>query len=123
MEMNGDLILDTADIITRSLEAGGVHCASTVTSMSTVSGSVTLQVRVCEVPSYSGPLGTLRSRVGVGTGGETHTQEGAGHSIHRGTSITSLTADSDSVWCGGDGHILHSCWCDYSPLTCVLSSK
>ena len=73
MEMNGDLILDTVDIITRSLEAGGVHCTSTVTSVSTVSGSVTLQVRVCEVPSYSGPLGTLRSRVGVSTGGETHT--------------------------------------------------
>ena len=80
MEMNGDLMLDTADIITRSLEAGGVHCTSTVTSVSTVSGSVTLQVRVCEVSSYSGPLGTLRSRVGVGTGGETHA---AGHTIHR----------------------------------------
>ena len=67
VEMNGDLILVTGDIITRSLEATGVHCTSTVTSVSTVSGSVTLQVRVCEVPSYSGPLGTLRSRVGVGT--------------------------------------------------------
>ena len=82
MEVDGDFILDTADI-TRSLEAGGVHCTSTVTSVSTVSGSVTLQVRVCEVPSYSGPLGTLRSRVGVGTGVETHTQDGAGHAIHR----------------------------------------
>ena len=67
VEMNGDLILVTGDIMTRSLEATGVHCTSTVTSVSTVSGSVTLQVRVCEVPSYSGPLGTLRSRVGVGT--------------------------------------------------------
>ena len=67
MEMNGDLILVTGDIITRSLEATGVHCTSTVTSVSTVSGSVTVQVKVCEVPSYSGPLGTLRSRVGVGT--------------------------------------------------------
>ena len=67
MEMNGDLILVTGDIIARSLEATGVHCTSTVTSVSTVSGSVTVQVRVCEVPSYSGPLGTLRSRVGVGT--------------------------------------------------------
>ena len=66
-EMNGDLILVTGDIITRSLEATGVHCTSTVTSVSTVSGSVTVQVRVREVPSYSGPLGTLRSRVGVGT--------------------------------------------------------
>ena len=83
MEMNGGLILDTADVITRSLEAGSLHCTSTVTSMSTVSGSVTLQARVCEVPSYSGPLGTLRSRVGGGTGGETHTQDGAGHTIHR----------------------------------------
>ena len=83
MEMNGGLILDTLDIITRSLDAGSVHCTSTVTSVSTVSGSVTLQARVCEVPSYSGPLGTLRSRVGVGTGGETHTQDGAGHIIHR----------------------------------------
>ena len=85
MEMNGDLILHTVDIITRSLEAGSVHCTSTVTSVSTVSGSVTLQVRVCEVPSYSGPLGTLRSRVGVGTGVETHTQDGAGRTIHRDT--------------------------------------
>ena len=67
VEMNGDLILVTEDIITRSLEATGVHCTSTVTSVSTVSGSVTVQIRVCEVPSYSGPLGTLRSRVGVGT--------------------------------------------------------
>ena len=79
--MNGGLILDTADVITRSLEAGSLHCTSTVTSVSTVSGSVTLQVRVCEVPSYSGPLGTLRSRVAGGTGGETHTQDAAGHTI------------------------------------------
>ena len=69
MEMNGDLILLTEDIITRSLEATGVHCTSTVTSVSTVSGrgSVTVQVRVLEVPSYSGPLGILRYGVGVGT--------------------------------------------------------
>ena len=66
-EMNGDLILVTGDIITRSLETTGVHCTSTVTSVSTVSGSVTVQVKVCEVPSYSGPPGTLRSRVGVDT--------------------------------------------------------
>ena len=51
MEMNGGLMLDTVDVITRSLEAVGVHCTPTVTSVSTVSGSVTLQVRVCEVPS------------------------------------------------------------------------
>ena len=83
MEVNGDLMLDTADIIARLLEAAGVHCTSTVTSVSTVSGSVTLQVRVCDAPSYSGPLGTLRSRVRVGTGVETQSQDGAGHAIHR----------------------------------------
>ena len=70
VEMNGDLILDTAESIC-------VHCTSTVTSsLSTVSGSVILQVRVREAPSYSGPLGTLRARVGVGTGGETHIHSG-----------------------------------------------
>ena len=68
VEMNGDLILDTADTMTRSLVVvSGVHCTATVTSVSTVSGSVTMQVRVCEVPSYSGPLGTLRATAGVGT--------------------------------------------------------
>ena len=72
VETNGDLILDTVDIITRSLKStgvSGVHCTSRVTaSLSTVSGSVILQVRVREVPSYSGPLGTLRATVGAGTG-------------------------------------------------------
>ena len=67
VEMNGDLILDTADMLTWSLVVSGVHCTVTVTSVSTVSGSVTVQVRVCEVPSYSGPLGTLRATAGVGT--------------------------------------------------------
>ena len=69
VEMNGDLMLDTADIMTRSLVVSGVHCTVTFTSvsLSTVSGSVTVQVRVCEVPSYSGPLGTLRVTAGVGT--------------------------------------------------------
>ena len=77
VEMN---VLDTAGIITRSLECTGDHCTSTVTSsLSTVSGSVILHVRVREVPSYSVPLGTLRVRVGVGTGGETHTQDGFHH--------------------------------------------
>ena len=38
VEMNGDLILDTADIMTRSLVVSGVHCTATVTSVSTVSG-------------------------------------------------------------------------------------
>ena len=67
MEMNGDPILVTGDIITRSLEATDVHCTSIVTSVSTVSGSVTVQVRVREVPSYSGSPGILRYGVGVGT--------------------------------------------------------
>ena len=42
VEMNGDLILDTADTLTRSLEVSAVHCTVTVTSVSTVSGSVTV---------------------------------------------------------------------------------
>ena len=69
VEMNGGLILDTADTITRSFEATGDHCTSTVTSVSTASGSVTLQVEFHKVPSYNVPLGTLRCIVGVGTGG------------------------------------------------------
>ena len=71
VDMNGDLTLDTGDTITRSLEVMGVEsCVQptvTVTSVSTVPGRVTLQVRVCEVPSYSGRLGTLRLAAGVGT--------------------------------------------------------
>ena len=67
METDGDLVLDTGDILTRSLVVSGVHCTVTLTSVSTVSGSVTVQVRVCVVPSYSGPLGILRVRVGFGT--------------------------------------------------------
>ena len=40
----------------------------TLTSVSTVSGSVTLHVIVCKVPSYSVPLvGIIRVVVGVGT--------------------------------------------------------
>ena len=114
MEMNGDLILGTVDIVTRSLESTGVHCTSTVTSsLSTVSGSVILQVRVREVPSYSGPLGTLRVRVGVGTGGETHTQmELVLHHITTQRPLTPLTSDSDSEWYRGVGHSLLSCWCE-----------
>ena len=115
VEMNGDLILDTVDIITRPLESTGVHCTSTVTSsLSTVSGSVILHVRVREVPSYSGPLGTLRARVGVGTGGETHTQmELVLHPITTQRPPTPLTSDSDCEWCGGVGHSLPSfCWCE-----------
>ena len=112
MEMNGDLILVTLDIITRSLEATGVHCTSTVTSVSTVSGSVTVQVRVCEVPSYNGPLGTLRSRVGVGT----IIIYGMLLNLHHCTCMKNtensfiLTSDCNRVWCGGDGHIIYCCW-------------
>ena len=69
VEMNGDLTLVTDDMVTCSLvEMSGVHCTVTVTSVSTVGGSVTVQVRVCEVPSYSEPLGTARPAFGVGTG-------------------------------------------------------
>ena len=49
VEMNGDLILDTGDMLTWSLVVSGVHCTVTSTSVFTVSGSVTVQVRVCEV--------------------------------------------------------------------------
>ena len=90
MEMNGDLILDTADIIIRPLESIGVHSTFTVTfSLSTVSDSVILQVRVREVPSYSGPLGTSRDRVGVGTGGET--QDGVSPTSHHYTGTSHTT--------------------------------
>ena len=71
VDMNGGLTPDTGDTTTRSLEVMGVESSvqSTVivTSVSTVPGRVTLQVRVCEVPSYSGPLGTPRLALGVGT--------------------------------------------------------
>ena len=83
VEMNGDLILDTADIMTRPLVVSGVHCTATVTSVSTVSGSVTMQVRVCAVPSYSGPLGTLRVTAGVGTAWTyIHTYAHTPHTAH-----------------------------------------
>ena len=71
VDMNGDLTLDTGDTTTRSLEVMGVESSVqstvTVTSVSTVPGRVTLQVRVCEVPSYSGPLRAPRLAAGVGT--------------------------------------------------------
>ena len=72
VEMNGDLILVTGDISTWSLVVvmvveSSLQSTVTVSSVSTVSGRVTLQVRVCEVPSYSGPLGTPRLTAGVGT--------------------------------------------------------
>ena len=95
VEMNGDLILDTADIMTRSLVVSGVHCTVTVTSVSTMSGSVTVQVRVCEVPSYSGPLGTLRVTFGVGTAWRTKHIEIYSITQTVETALTTLTADSD----------------------------
>ena len=62
----------TGDIMTWSEEATSEplnsHSTSTVTSLSTASGSVTVQVRVCLVPSYREPLGTVRATDGVGTG-------------------------------------------------------
>ena len=74
VEVKGDLMVATGDIMTRSEEAirdpPNCHCTSTVTSLSTASGSVTVQVRVCPVPSYRGPLGTARATDGVGTGRE-----------------------------------------------------
>ena len=71
-EMNGDITLDAGDIITRSLVVVmmvvfSIQSTVTVTSVSTVSGSVTLHVIVCKVPSYSCPLGIFSVEVGVGT--------------------------------------------------------
>ena len=64
----------TGDVMTRSDEAirdpPNSHCTFTVTSLSTASGSVTVQFRVCLVPSYRGSLGTARATDGVGTGRE-----------------------------------------------------
>ena len=64
----------TGDVMTRSEEAirdpPNSHSTSTVTPLSTASGSVTVQVRVCLVPSYREPLGTARATDGVGTGRE-----------------------------------------------------
>ena len=73
VEMNGDITLEAGDTITRSLVVmmvlveSSIQSTVTVISVSTVSGSVTVQVIVCKVPSYSSPLGTLRVDVGVGT--------------------------------------------------------
>ena len=70
----------TGDIITRSEEAisdpPNSHSTSAVTSLSTASGSVTVQVRVCLVPSYRGPLGTARDTDSVGTERERETGGG-----------------------------------------------
>ena len=50
------------------MESGsGVQFTVMLTSVSTDGGRVTLQVRVWEVPSYAGPLGTIMSTVGTGT--------------------------------------------------------
>ena len=48
---------------------GVVHCTEILVSVSTDAGSVAVQVRVKEVPSYSGPVGTLTETTGVGTAG------------------------------------------------------
>ena len=71
-EMNEDIIIDAGDIITRSLVVEivvefTVQSIVTVTSVSTVSGSVTVQVIVSNVPSYSILLGILSVDIGVGT--------------------------------------------------------
>ena len=98
VEINGDLILDTADIMMVS----GVHCTVTVTSVFTVSGSVAVQFRVCEVPSYSRPLGTLRATAGVDT--VSCIQMHVGKYFMTQTVETALTADRDrdSLRFGGD---------------------
>ena len=73
VEMNGDIILDTGDIIIRSLVVmmilvPSIQSIVTLTLVSTVSGSVTLHIIVCKVPSYSSSLvGIIRVVVGVGT--------------------------------------------------------
>ena len=71
VEVKGGIMVATGDIMTRSEGAIGdppnSHSIPTVTSLSTASGSVTVQVRVCLVPSYRGPLGTVRCTNGVGT--------------------------------------------------------
>ena len=48
---------------------GVVHCTEILVSVSTDAGSVAMQVRVKEVPSYSGLVETLTDTAGVGTAG------------------------------------------------------
>ena len=73
VEMNGDIREDTGDITIRSLVVmmilvPSIQSTVTETSVSTVSGSVTLHVIICKVPSYSSSLvGIIRVVVGVGT--------------------------------------------------------
>ena len=71
VEVKGGLMVATEDIMTRSEEdirdPPNCHSTSTVTSLSTASGSVTVQVRVCVVPSYRESLGTARATAGMGT--------------------------------------------------------
>ena len=71
-EMNGDITPEAGDTIIRSLVVmmilvPSIHSVVTLTLVSTVSGSVTVHVIACKVPSYSCPLGTLSVEVGVGT--------------------------------------------------------
>ena len=49
--------------------SGVVQFTETVISVSTDAASVAVQFRVREVPSYSGPVGTLTDTTGVGTAG------------------------------------------------------
>ena len=73
VEMNGDVTPDAGNTIIRLLVVmivlvkSSTQSTVTVTSVSTVSGSVTVQFRVCKVPSYSSPLGILSVEVAVGT--------------------------------------------------------
>ena len=72
VEMNGDITPGAGDIIIRSLVVMmmvvfSIQSTVTVTSVSTVAGSVIVQVIVCKEPSYSCPLGILSVEVGVGT--------------------------------------------------------
>ena len=65
--MNGDLSLVGGDRVTRSLLISAVQLIVTLTSVSTQGGSVAVQVKVREVPSFSAPLETLTVTVGAGT--------------------------------------------------------
>ena len=54
-------------MLTLSMVRSGCHSTLMMTSVSTEGGNVIVQVRVCDVPSYSEPLGILRVTFGVGT--------------------------------------------------------
>ena len=124
VEVKGDIMVATGDIMTRSEEAirdpPNSHSTSTVTSLSTASGSVTVQVRVWLVPSYRGPLERESSTRGVET-----TQEKGKEKVSlevRCGRQNVLTADGDIGGRGGGGHRSIWCWCVHRPLTGVLSS-